>query len=193
MSIGLTSADENGAGIVGETGQVSTHNGLKNSRVLLCSHAVGVLGLVGPDLGGVVKGLGKDVSRIVDVAGSTVALDNSRSSHGGSIDVVIGGVSGTVGLGSCAVVERSLRGKGKGQVAEGLVQLHDLGTVGLLRVLAGEASVVGNVTRGKAGVQITDIELVLLSNLDGELGDGDTAKGSQLGRNTGDSVHQNVS
>lgn len=172
----LTSAHKDGSGVIGQASKVCAHDGLQDSRIFLGGHAVGILSLVGPDLGGVVEGLSEDVATVVNIRSGTVALDDTRTSYGSSIDVASGGVLGAISLRSSAVAQVGLGGESKSKISQGLVDLHDFGSIALFRVVGTELTVrrvvvvIADIARGEVGGQFTRVELILLGNLDGEFG-----------------------
>ncbi|KAG9755148.1 purine nucleoside permease, partial [Aureobasidium melanogenum] len=117
-----------------------------------------------------------------DVGGSNIAFDYTRAAGGGTsgVDLVVG-VQSTVGDSSVRVVEGCLAGEVCSDLLQVLVDLEDLGTVDVLRVLGRAGGTKRDVSSAVVGRDIAGIELVLKSDLDGVASEGDGTDGSDLG------------
>ena len=161
----------------------------KGCVVFLSGRAV-VASAVGDQSGEVIESLSEETTRVVDVRGSDIALDNTGTSGRSTSGVnVVVGVQGAVCNCGITVVESGLTSEVCSNLLQVLVDLEDLGAVDVERVLRRAGSTKRNVSGSEVSGNVARVELVLKSDLDSVTGEGDRADGCDFGvdsSNTGD-------
>jgi hypothetical protein len=155
--------------------------GFEGCVVLLGSRAV-ISSAICDESCEIAESLSQKFARVVDVRGSDITLNHTRTTGRGTsgVDLVVG-VQLAVSDSSIRVVECCLAGEVCSNLLQVLVELKDLGTVDILRVLRGSSGTKRNVASGKVSRDIARVEFVLKSDLDGVTSDGNRADGSDLG------------
>lgn len=133
--------------------------------VLLGTGAV-VTSSVGQDLGGVLESGTQDVAAIVDVGGRDIALNDARRQGSGLVLSTGGLIPASVSLSSGGVRKVRLAGEVGSDGAQLGVNLEDLSAIDVGGVLAGVVCALGDISSGVRAVQLTDIDLILESDLD---------------------------
>lgn len=183
----LTSSHDNDAGKVHQVPDSSAEQGSQRGIILGGGHAV-LSRAVGPQARGVLKGLGQNRARVVDVTGGRVAKDHTRLTRGGSVRLAHVAVLGSIHLRPDLVGHIPAGRQPVGYFAQLGVELKDLGAVGDGGILEGEAGAVADVPRGPAVRQGPRIDLILQCDLNGEAGNGDRAEGGGAGVDAGDAA-----
>lgn len=165
--------------------------GLQRRVVLLRGRAVQTCS-VGQDASCVLEGIAQDVSAVVNIGGSDVALDHGGTSSAGLVDIGSSGVVGAVGLCSGGIRQVGGLCELNCQRSQGGVHFEDLGSVDVGRILVRRVGSLGDVSGAIVGRDLAGIELVLQSDLDRETSEGHGTERRDLRVDPGDPGDEEV-
>ena len=183
-------AQDDDAAEVGEVGDGTAEQGFENGVVFLRGGAV-LAAAVGEELGGVLEGLAEEGAAEVDVRGRDIAANHAGGLGSGFV-CFRGRVVRAVGHGVGGVVELGRLRESDRELAQVVVDFEDLGAVDVLGVLCRTEGSQWHIAGREVVGDLSRVELVLQSDLDGVFGKCHRAQSGYFGADTSDASNHEV-